>query len=161
MESVWRAIQMVEVAMASRLKYGIFAGFKSLWRGYEYLYYRLYSWNLRTWGEGDLPQYNAMFGVTFMSFLNTVTLVVTVGALANIQAVFEAKEYQIAAIVIILAVINYYALVHDGKYKSIAATFSKEKSSARTKNAIFCWLYVILSFAFAILLAWYARKSLH
>ncbi|MDG5800164.1 hypothetical protein QA597_07370 [Marinilabiliaceae bacterium ANBcel2] len=37
---------------------------------YRYLYYRLYSWNLKTWGEKDLPQWNALFGVSFMMFLN-------------------------------------------------------------------------------------------
>ena len=35
-----------------------------LFRFYRYLYYMLYSWNLKTWGENDVPEWNALFGVS-------------------------------------------------------------------------------------------------
>lgn len=130
--------------------------FESVWSGYTYLYYRLYAWNLKTWGASDIPHFNAMCGVAFMSGFNILTLTMLIGTVAGVDAVFHIKKYQLAAGAVIWLLINYNALVRGGKYKCIAARFSKENRSTRRRHMFFCWLYVFLSFAAAFISARYA-----
>ncbi len=42
---------------------------------YKYLYFRIYSWNLKKWGENDMPEWNAVLGVSFTMFINLFVLV--------------------------------------------------------------------------------------
>ena len=47
-------------------------------KAHKYLYYRIYSWNLRTWSESDGPEYNALFGMSFLALLNIVSILTTI-----------------------------------------------------------------------------------
>lgn len=110
-----------------------------------YLYYRLYAWNLATWGKSDVPQFNAMYGVATVSYANLLAIAMPIVGMTGNRLISGAQKYQIAAIAIVWAFINYWLLVRNGKYKGIAARFSKEQPVASMRNMIFCWLYVILS----------------
>jgi hypothetical protein len=113
---------------------------------YRYLYFRLYSWNLRTWGESDLPQFNALFGVSFMMFVN-------VGVIAGILDTIglnifheKAPMKEILLFGFIILAINYFWLVHDGKYKQLAKDYKNESKNKRFRNTLLLWLYVVMSF---------------
>jgi hypothetical protein len=113
---------------------------------YKYLYYRLYSWNLNTWGENDLPQWNALFGVSFMMFIN-------IGIVAGIIDIFglnifieDTPKIEILVFGFLILFINYFWLVHNGKYKKIAKLYNKESKNIRLRNTILLWLYVLVSF---------------
>src|SRR6476661_2690546 len=49
-----------------------------MYRAFTYLYYRIYAWNVRTWGESDVPQFNALFGVSFLVFLNILSVLAAI-----------------------------------------------------------------------------------
>ena len=115
---------------------------------YRYLYYRLYSWNLKTWGEKDIPQWNALFGVSFMMFLNLGLLGLLLQLLGvNIFLRDELPKKELVIIMISLFVLNYFLFVHKGNYRSIVKELKKESPEKRRANTILIWLYVILSFA--------------
>jgi DMSO reductase anchor subunit len=126
---------------------------------YRYLYYRLYSWNLKTWGEKDIPQWNALFGVSFMMFLNLGLLGLLLQLLGvNIFLRDELPKKELVIIMISLFVLNYFLFVHKGNYRSIAKELKKETPEKRRANAILIWLYVILSFALFVLSAMFIKK---
>lgn len=117
-------------------------------RLYKYLYYRLYSWNLKTWGESDLPQWNALFGVSFMMFLNLGL----VGLLlqffgVNVFLRSELPKKELITLMLCLFIVNYFLFIHKGTYRSIAKELKKEPPQKRRINTILLWLYVTLSFA--------------
>ncbi len=114
---------------------------------YRYLYYRLYSWNLKTWGEKDLPQWNALFGVSFMMGLNLGIIAGIIDMLGVVNIFVEntpKKEIILFAFAILVA--NYFWLVHNGKYRQIAKEYKNELKNKKLRNTLFLWLYVVVSF---------------
>ena len=108
-----------------------------------YLYHRIYAWNLRVWGESDLPQFNALFGVSFLLFLNLMTFVTVIEIITGSRFPVS-RDVTLASALAILG-ISYFLLVHDGKYKRIAKDFSKETPTQRQWRFILCVIYVVLS----------------
>jgi hypothetical protein len=126
---------------------------------YRYLYYRLYSWNLKTWGEKDLPQWNALFGVSFMMFLNLGLLGFLLQFLGvNIFLRDELPKKELIIIMLSLFVVNYFLFIHRGNYRSTVKELKKEPPEKRRINTILIWLYVILSFALFVLSAMFIKK---
>lgn len=126
---------------------------------FKYLYYRIYTWNLKKWGERDVPQMNAMFGVSFMMFVNLFPI----GALLELSGlkIFlrgETPKMELIIILLSLLGLNYFLFVHDGKYRLIAKELRKESPRKRRINTIYIWLYFLLSFAFLCLSAIIVKK---
>ncbi len=122
-------------------------------RLYKYLYYRLYSWNLKTWGKKDLPQFNALFGVSFMMYLNIGILAGIIDILGIRIFVEETPKKEIIVFGFIILIVNYFWLVNRGKYIRIAHKFKKEPKKKRLRNALLLWLYVVFSFIIVSLIA--------
>jgi len=112
---------------------------------YKYLFYRLYSWNLKTWGESDMPHWNALYGVTFIMFLNIYFI-----ALIIDKFVFDILDENISKSKIIAAtsfvlLINYFIFLHKKKYKIIVQEYNGESQKTRKIKAILLWLFFLLS----------------
>jgi hypothetical protein len=127
-----------------------------IYKAIKYLYYRIYDWNLRAWGESDMPQYNAIIGVSFLIYLNIISLFIAIETLTGNQyfLFLPNGEYYAAATCLLLLLVNYILLVRNGKYLKIAEEFKKENPSQKRKGLVFVWLYVTGSFVILILLAW-------
>jgi hypothetical protein len=120
-------------------------------RLYKYLFYRLYSWNLKTWGESDLPQWNALFGVSFMMFLNLCLVGLLLQAFGmNIFLRDELPKKELIIIMVGLFILNYFLFIYKSKYLIIANDLKKETNQKRKTNTYVIWLYVIVSFLFFI-----------
>ena len=118
-----------------------------IWNLYKYLFFRLYSWNLKTWGNEDMPQFNAIIGVTFLMLINCAIIP------ALFEPVFKIKLFvtptpKLLIILIFVAVFcfNYFLLVYKKKYLKIAKEFSIETKYQSRTRAILLWFYVIVSF---------------
>jgi hypothetical protein len=113
-------------------------------KAYRYLYYRIYAWNLRVWGESDLPQFNALFGVSFLIFINLMTL------LAGFEVVTDARifidRWLMISIGVLTLLIGYFTLVHDQKLRLIREQFKNETSLERKHGFVSCLIYVVSSF---------------
>jgi len=128
-------------------------------RLYKYLYYRLYTWNLKTWGENDLPQWNALFGVSFMMFLNLGLFAFFFHFMGfNIFLRNELPKKELVIIMLSLFILNYFLFIHKGKYKAIKKEFIKDSPQKRKMNTVLLWLYVVFSFALFIFCAMLIRK---
>lgn len=115
---------------------------------YKYLYYRLYSWNLKTWGANDLPQWNALFGVSFMMFLNLGLVGLLLQAFGmNIFQRDELPKKELIIIMVGLFIINYFLFIRKDNYLTITKELKREAKQKRRINTYLIWLYVILSFA--------------
>ncbi len=122
---------------------------------YKYLYFRIYSWNLKKWGENDMPEWNAVLGVSFMMFINLFVLVLLfqfVGIAVFIGGGEPVPKKTIIFIMLVLFGLNYFLFMHSKKYKSIAKEYENEDTKKRKINTILLWLYTILSFLFPFLL---------
>ena len=133
----------------------------AMMRLYKYLYYRLYSWNLKTWGEKDLPQWNALIGVSFMMILN-FGIIAGIIDMFGIVDIFieETPKKELVLFYLVVTVFNYFWLVHNGKYRQIAKEYKNEPKDKRSRRALLLWLYVIMSFAIISFVAILSGKPL-
>lgn len=114
------------------------------YKAYKYLYYRIYAWNLRMWGESDLPKYNTLFGVSLLICFNIMTLATLVEVLVG-NHLPDSNVVSIGLLGIFIAVllVSYYLLVHNGKYRTIVKEFNRETPVQRRKRLAAILLYVI------------------
>jgi hypothetical protein len=119
---------------------------------FRYLYYRLYSWNLKKWGEKDIPHFNALLGVTFMMVMNVFVLINLVDVFGLYDLYGPAKEklrtFEMGFVVFffVLTLINHSWLVRDRKYLPLPKRYEGESKQLRLRKVIVLWLYVTLSF---------------
>lgn len=119
---------------------------------YLYLYYRLYTWNLKKWGMEDMPHYNALFGVSFMMFSNLYLLAWLLQLFGlNIVLHEETPRFEVAFIGLIILFYNYFRFIYKKKFKSLVKLYSKESKQRRRRNTFLLWLYFLLSFLFILL----------
>lgn len=115
---------------------------------YKYLFYREYSWLLKNWGKKDLPEWSALFVVSFIMFLNIGLLLLIIQLFIDIK-IFPmdvAPKNEIIIIMLSLFAINYFLFVHGEKYKLIVDEYKKEPHDTRRRNTFLLIMFVILSF---------------
>ena len=116
---------------------------------FRYIYYRIYTWNHKNWGKNDLPQYNAMFGISFLMFLNLCIIPALLQALIPSRfPQFSSSETKIIviALFLILYCINFFLTVKNGRFHKIIVEFQNETKERRKKGTVLMWLYIIFSF---------------
>ena len=112
---------------------------------FRYLYYRLYSWNLKKWGEKDIPHFNALLGVTFMMVMNVFVLINLVDVFGLYDLYDRWGNTPWGFVCVGLLLINYRWLVHDRKYLQLPKRYEGESKHQRRRKMIFLWLYVVIS----------------
>jgi hypothetical protein len=120
----------------------------SMLSAYKYLYYRIYAWNLRLWGESDMPHYNALFGVSFLLFLNIMSAFTLVDLLAGKHFVRLTRAVAMS-IAGMLICVGYLVLVHKAKYRNLGTQFAGESPDQSRRRLIGIWLYIIITFVSA------------
>src|SRR5438128_1344327 len=101
---------------------------------YTYLYYRIYAWNLRMWGESDMPQFSALFVMLILFSLNLMTIPTAIEVFTGGRLIHN--ELIPGVVFLAISLISYFLLVHNGKYKKIAEDFSCESPTQRKKRLI-------------------------
>lgn len=109
----------------------------------EYLYYFIYSWNLKTWGTRDAPQWNALIAICFLLVLNFQTFFVLFTSGKINETKLESSGYILFSLFLIL---GYFKFINKNKFNLIFEKYKSENNSNRNKNGLFIWLYVIVSF---------------
>lgn len=127
-----------------------------IWTTYKYIYYWLYTWQKKLWGENDLPQYNAILGMglsfvaVIMSFFSLLYIVFDVQF--NIEEIPKAK---ILVFGYGILVVHYFLFIHKGKYKKIEQEFKNESKEERKRKGRWVLLYAFGSLAFFIFLMFF------
>ncbi|MDB5048797.1 MAG: hypothetical protein JWO30_1868 [Fibrobacteres bacterium] len=126
---------------------------------FEYIYYRIYSWNLKKWGVSNMPHINALYLVSLMMFQNLYALALIAqffGIDFALRTPLPEKEAIVTAFTVV--VFNYFHFIRKGQYKSLAKKYSHELPNERRRNAVFVWIYMVMSLLSILILA-FAYKS--
>lgn len=117
-------------------------------RLYKYLYYRLYSWNLKAWGKKDSPEWNALIGVSFMMGINLSLFLIIIQLLFEIKIILSDNlpKKEIIVVALVILAINYFIFNYKKKYLLIIEKYNNESLKKKRINALLLWLYIILSF---------------
>ena len=87
---------------------------------YRFIYYRLYSWNLKAWGAGDFPQYNACLWLALVSVVNVFSIALVLGVDLGAPG-----RYLAVSLFVISAVAHYWYFIHTGRYGTLSTEFSQ------------------------------------
>lgn len=119
---------------------------------YKYLYTRIYLWNLRMWGENDIPHLNSLLGVTFLVFLNIYFIFILCGFIFSFKAISIFNSTNIFPIVsyLVILAINYFVLIWKDEYKILRKKYENETEAERNRKYWFCLYYVVASFILPI-----------
>jgi hypothetical protein len=115
-----------------------------LCKPYKYLYIRMYKWYSRRWPD-DWPEYNALFVLSFLIFLNILTVLAAIDVLNRQHVMALTRSTAIGMGVIIIA-LGYFVLIHREKYRTIAEEFGYETPSQRRRRFVASVTYVALTF---------------
>jgi len=127
-------------------------------RLYKYLYFRLYTWNLKKHGKKDQPQWNALFGVSFMMYLNIGIIAAILDMLGVSVFIEDTPKIEIAIFAFFILFANYFWLLHKEKYKLLAMKYKNESERESIRNMWLLCLYIIFSFFIIGVLGVIARE---
>ncbi|HFA51541.1 MAG TPA: hypothetical protein ENJ95_21205 [Bacteroidetes bacterium] len=121
---------------------------KGFIKAYQLLFYKIYSWGLKMHGKEDIPEYNAVFGISFLVFMNILSISGLTELIFGREVVTYSTtipRWTIAMFLIFLFVINYMIFIHKGKYKKMAKDFNKENDKTKLISTVIVWVYIIFS----------------
>lgn len=126
---------------------------KELWRAYKYIYYWLYTWQRKLWGEQDAPEYTPIFGLSLSMGCNIGSLAVLIDFVTGVMLIpLGLPKIRVVIVAITLLIIHYFLFVHKGKYKAIEKEFKEESKEERERKGKWVLLYAFGSLAFFIFL---------
>ncbi|QEC77379.1 hypothetical protein [Mucilaginibacter ginsenosidivorax] len=114
------------------------------------MYVTAYRWNARNFGQGGLPKFNSLFGVSFLLILLLTNL------LMFTQLCLHQKWFninQVTATVMLLAasgalLLNYFILLNNGRFKKWNIAFEKLSKNHQKIWSIMLMAYAVVSCIF-------------
>ena len=114
---------------------------------YKRFYCRLYSWNLRTWGESDVPEYNAVFGLSALGVVNLYNLMFLVNYAIGFD-LFSKFSWSVGHAIgafTILVLINYFIFIRNQQFKSMTVEFKKLSEEAGRRHSVLSLFFTAVS----------------
>ena len=105
----------------------------------QYLFYRLYVWQLSMFGEAEKPRFTALLGNSICIAFNLLTLHIIFQFVTGYDYRIE-NIYGVIGMLLIMF-INYFLLHYGNKSRVIIAKFSAESEIQRIRRTIYCRLY--------------------
>lgn len=129
---------------------------QTLVNAYDYLYYRMYAWNLRMWGEGDLPQYNVAIWLTLLSLLNLLNVlqILEIFLPWRLFALFGSGISAPLSVLVLFGLIHYLIFLKDSRFKKFERKFQPESAEKIRRGFYFLVLYQVGTVAVFFGLVW-------
>lgn len=133
----------------------------SLFRAYKYFYYRIYSWNLRTWGESDAPHFNALLGISFLIYLNFYAVLLAIDFFTgkSVIEILNVGKVKLGLGMIGIIIINSFIFLRNNQYLLIAKQFVEESKTQKKRRFFLCLAYAFFSFALPIAIAHFSSPG--
>lgn len=127
-----------------------------MWKAYKYIYYWLYTWQKKLWGENDIPEFNAVAGMSlsFLCFIGSLSIVIDL--ITGIPLIpIQIKKLEIMISILFVVAAHYLAFMHKGKFRKIENEFNNETMADRKKKRPWVLLYAFGSLIFFIFLLFF------
>ncbi len=127
-----------------------------MWMAYKYIYYRLYTWFRKKWGDEDAPEYSAAIGMSMNLGLNFGSLATIIYIISNVNIIPEGLSKAVVVLpFLIVVVLHYFAFIHHGKCREIEKEFKGESKKERKRKGFWVLLYAVGSPVLFILLGFF------
>lgn len=114
-------------------------------KAYEYVYYRIYLWGLKAYGEQDRPHDSAVLGVALLTYLNILTLFAILQGITGIKfsEIGGLSVEYLAVLAVCYMVLHYFILFRKKRYKQIIVEHSQESEEKHKKGTIWVIAYIV------------------
>ena len=117
---------------------------------YEYLYYRLYNWQLNLWKGKYAPEIAALFGPgVLVSFNIGAPVIVFIDCFGSES--LRNSDY-VTVITSAIVIFTYLWFIFNNRYLRILQKYKKKSKAQLKKRTVGMWLYITGSILFAVLL---------
>lgn len=113
-------------------------------KAYKYLFYRGYQWQKGMFGTNDAAEYTAAIGNSLVIFLNLMT--VFVGYQSVTGSRLEWTKWNSIFAILIVYLVNYFYLLHNGRAHRISDEFSSETEQQKRYRTYGCLIYILISY---------------
>jgi len=117
---------------------------------YRFIFYRIYAWGRRAHGLGDLPEYNAILGLSMLATMNAFSIVMAAQLVSGDGAVGANAKFIAVAVWLAFLVLHFLFLLRGDRVQRISEEFEDQPSTS-TATAL-AWTYPIGSLAIFFLL---------
>lgn len=127
-----------------------------MWKTYKYIYYWLYTWQRKLWGEKDIPEFNAIIGMSMSLAAISASIAIIIELITDIQVIpADVPKGKIIVLGILLLAVHYFLFMHKGKYRKIEKEFKNESKEERKRKGHWVLFYAFGSLAFFIFLLFF------
>jgi hypothetical protein len=118
-----------------------------VWRAYRYIFYRLYEWGLKRYGATDAPEWNAIFGMSFLVFFDMIGICAVISAVFGISIIehFPRSFAGMVSPAVGVFGLHYFFLVKGGRLKRIVSEFESESAATRSRGTRLVIFFIVLS----------------
>ena len=121
-------------------------------RMYRYLFFRIYRWGLRVHGPEDVPEFNAILGLSVLAVMNVLNILMAAELASGRGPKIEISKFIGVAVGATFLLLHFVYLVRGGRVEQICKEFEDQPP---TPTATFVtWAYPLASlvFFFALLM---------
>lgn len=123
---------------------------------YRFIYFKLYKWNLKSFGNSDLPELNSLLIISLFTLANliTVTLLLDIVLPLNIFRRVASSSIISVSLVITSLLLNVFAFGRNGKIVlNRISEFESLSGKRLVRYNLFLLFYVALSILAPVALA--------
>jgi hypothetical protein len=118
--------------------------------GIKSIYVTAYRWSAKNFGQGGLPKFNSLFGVSFLFVLMLTNLLVVTQLCLN-QKWFNINE--VTGTLMVLGatgvmLLNYFILLNNGRFKKWNLAFEKMSKNNQKVWSVGLMAYAVVSCIF-------------
>lgn len=120
---------------------------------FEYLYYKIYKWQLSWFGESWDPEFKAVVGIAILQSFTSLIILIIAEIIFKVHIIFAYKYPKLlgAFYYFILMFISYLLYMRKGKYLEIEKKYrNKSKNKLKNKSRLM-WCYVGTILLFPVL----------
>ncbi len=119
---------------------------------YRFIFYRIYDWGRRVHGLGDLPEYNAILGLSMLATMNVFSIAMAVELVSGRGTSGGSAKFVAVVVWLAFLVLHFMYLLRGDRVEQIREEF-KDGPSTSAGNAV-AWVYPAASLAlfFSLLL---------
>lgn len=106
---------------------------------YRYMFFRIYEWGRRTHGISDLPEYNAILGLSILATISIFNAFMVTDLFFDQSFVTDHAKPIAVSIGFLSLVMHYAFLIHGGRLQQITEEFH-DNAPARSGMTVI-WTY--------------------
>ena len=112
---------------------------------YRFLFFRIYEWGLRFHGFRDLPEYNAIFGLSMLATINLFNIAMAAEVISGGEFECENAKFIAVAVWLGFLILHFVYLARKGRLEKIREEFQGQP--AKPIAILVCWAYPLATLA--------------